>query len=257
MAFNINSLQQANAKRWAVAKLTRSSEYKSPLGPVTRILAAQNRYERVQAMTGVDWRFVGCTHYRESNLNFNTQLGQGDPLHSVSIHVPKGRGPFNTFEDGAYDALVKCAPYAARIKDWTLPGMLTVLEMYNGLGYARKGLPSPYVWSGTDQYHSGKYIRDGVYDPDVVDKQLGVAGILLLLPASQKATQPSLPPIATTPAPSTDKPLPEAPKPSVEASKPTTEANRPTGPILNKEGEDISGYLADLGHDVWEWLRKH
>lgn len=249
MAFSIQTLRQANAKRWTEAKLTRSSEYRGTSqypGPVPRILAAQNRYERVQAMTGVDWRFVACTHYRESNLNFNTQLGQGDPLHSVSTHAPEGRGPFNSFEDGAYDALVNCGPYAARIKDWSLPGMLTVLEMYNGLKYAYAGVPSPYIWSGTDQYTIGKVMRDHGPIEQVVDKQLGVAGIILQLPskASEKPVEPITPlPAPTLPVPS-KKPLPEAPKPN-------------TGPILNKEGEDISTYLHELGHEVWEWLRRH
>jgi hypothetical protein len=47
------------------------------------------------------------------------------------------------------------------------------------LGYANKGLPSPYIWSGTDQYEKGKYTSDGKYDPaEAVDEQLGCAGIL-------------------------------------------------------------------------------
>lgn len=227
MSFSINALSQANAKRWSVAKLTRASEYKLP---VAKITAAQNRYENIQSRTGVDWRFVACTHYRESDLNFNTQLGQGDPLNRVSVNVPKGRGPFSSFEDGAYDALVECAPYAARIKDWSLPGMLTVLEMYNGLGYAKRGQPSPYVWSGTDQYTSGKYIRDGVYDPHTVDRQLGVAGLITLLPATQ--------------VPKTPTNLP-------------TGSVAPPGPILNKAGEDISTYLHDFFHEAWQWLKEH
>jgi lysozyme family protein len=59
--------------------------------------------------------------------------------------------------------------------------MLTQLEEYNGLGYAARGVPSPYVWSGTDQYRSGKYVRDGVYDPNAVDSQLGCAGLLMAM----------------------------------------------------------------------------
>lgn len=46
--------------------------------------------------------------------------------------------------------------------------MLTNLERFSGIGYAARGVPSAYVWSGTDQYVSGKYVRDGVYDPDKV-----------------------------------------------------------------------------------------
>lgn len=187
-------------------------------------------------MTGVAWQAVACMHYRESSLNFNTQLGQGDPLNRVSVHVPKGRGPFKSFEDGAYDALVNCAPYAARIHDWSIPFALTTLEMYNGLGYARHGVPSPYVWSGMSPYHSGKYVADGVYDPNTVDKQLGVAGIIKLLPAVN-------PVLATHVAPTQIKPPSEAPKPSE--------------PIFNKAGEDITDHLHELFSPVWQWLKDH
>lgn len=229
MSFNIKSLSQANAKRWSVMKVTR--DYHLPLAKIT---AAQNRYAKVQAMTGVDWKFVACSHYRESDLNFNTQLGQGDPLNRKSVHVPKGRGPFATFEDGAYDALVNCAPYAARIHDWSLPGMLTVLEMYNGLGYAYKGIPSPYVWSGTDQYQRGKYVADGKFSPSTVDAQLGVAGLVKLL-------QPLDPVKATTPPP---------PPVILPTGSPA-----PSGPILNKQGEDISEYIHDFFASAWQWLK--
>src|SRR5882672_4677804 len=140
--------------------------------------AAFNRYKAVEKLTGVPWWFIAVVHEREASQNWNTQLGQGDPLNKKSTHVPKGRGPFKTWEDGAVDALVNCAPFAAKNTDWSPGGALTMLEKYNGLGYANKGVPSPYVWAGTDQYVSGKYIRDGVYDPNVVDSQLGCAGLL-------------------------------------------------------------------------------
>ena len=52
--------------------------------------------------------------------------------------------------------------------------MADFAERYNGLGYRNKGLPSPYVWAGTDKYTSGKYVADGVFDPNYVDQQLGV-----------------------------------------------------------------------------------
>jgi hypothetical protein len=58
---------------------------------------------------------------------------------------------------------------------------MTLLEQYNGLGYATRGLPSPYIWSGTDQYAKGKYVRDGVFDSNVVDSQLGCAGLILAM----------------------------------------------------------------------------
>ncbi len=169
------ALEAANANRWVRVKLTRSS-----LSGAKRLVApgAKARYQAVSARTGVPWFFVAVAHEREASQNWNTQLAQGDPLGSVSVHVPKGRGPFKTWEDGAYDALVNCAPFAARNRDWSIGGTLTMLERYNGLGYAARGKPSPYIWSGTDQYISGKYVRDGVYDAHVVDQQLGCAGLL-------------------------------------------------------------------------------
>ncbi len=52
------------------------------------------------------------------------------------------------------------------------------MEMYNGPGYAKRGLPSPYIWAGTNQYAKGKYIADGHFDPNAVDHQLGCAGLI-------------------------------------------------------------------------------
>lgn len=71
--------------------------------------------------------------------------------------------PFTSWEECAINALVHCAPCAARNIDWSIGGTLTKLEEYNGLGYAARRTPSPYIWSSTDQYKSGKYVRDGVF----------------------------------------------------------------------------------------------
>ena len=58
---------------------------------------------------------------------------------------------------------------------------MTALETYNGIGYAARGVPSPYLWAGTNQYRAGKYVRDGVYDPGKVDPQLGCAALIIAL----------------------------------------------------------------------------
>ena len=68
--------------------------------------------------------------------------------------------------------------FLAKRKDWSIGGTLVALETYNGIGYANKGRPSPYLWAGTDQYVSGKYVRDNVYDPNAVDQQPGTANLL-------------------------------------------------------------------------------
>jgi hypothetical protein len=118
---------------------------------------------------------------RESTQNFNKSLAQGDPWNKVSTHVPAGRGPFASFEDAAVDALVNCAPHAARNTDWSIGGMLTLLERYNGMSYANASRPSPYIWSGTDQYKIGKVLVDHGPIEEVVDKQLGCAGLIMTM----------------------------------------------------------------------------
>lgn len=177
---NIPALLAANTARWKKAKLTRTAEF---VPVAKRLVASKARYQAVAAKTGVPWFVIAVIHQRESSGNFSGSLAQGDPWNEVSTHVPKGRGPFPSWEAAAVDALVVCPPYAAKWKDWSAGGTMTLLEQYNGLGYANKGIPSPYVWSGTDQYVSGKYISDGVFSAATVDKQLGCAGIIITMAA--------------------------------------------------------------------------
>src|SRR5262249_6922298 len=118
---------------------------------------------------------------RECSQSWTGSLAQGDPWNKVSVHVPAGRGPFPSWEDAAVDALVNCSPRTAQWTDWSVGGALSLLEQYNGLGYANRGVPSPYIWAGTDQYRSGKYVRDGIYDPTAIDRQLGCAGLLMAM----------------------------------------------------------------------------
>lgn len=173
-------LKDANVRRWKAAKLTRGPEF---IPVAKRLVAAKERYQSVSKGTGIPWPFIAVTHQRESSQNWSRSLAQGDPWNKKSTHVPAGRGPFNSWEEAAYDALVNCAPHAARNKDWSIGGLLTLLERYNGVGYVNRGLPSPYLWSGTDQYSRGKYVRDGVFDPNEVDKQLGCAGLIMAMMA--------------------------------------------------------------------------
>lgn len=217
------ALAAKNTVRWNAAKITRGTE----LSPVAkRLCAAKDRYQIISAGTGVPWFVIAVIHERESSQRFDRQLGQGDPLGEVSTHDPKGRGPFfnhpndppgqDAFYRAALDALIDCQPYAGRWKDWSPGGAMTLLEQYNGLGYASMGRPSPYVWSGTDQYVSGKYVADHVYDPNVVDRQLGCAGLIKAMMAidptivfgSIKIAVPVPPPAAPPAKPSVTSPSP-------------------------------------------------
>lgn len=197
-----------NAERWAVAKFTRSTAINAQ---AAKIEAHRERYDAVSKTTGVPWDVIGVIHYRESSGDFKGVLHNGQKIigkDTKTTIVPKGRGPFSTWEEAAIDALMNCAPYAGKNKDWSIGGTLDILERYNGLGYRKKGLPSPYLWAGTDQYVKGKYVADGKYDPEHVDKQLGTAAIFMRLRDMEKAK-----PIEPIPHLGPKTGLPDAPLP--------------------------------------------
>ena len=174
-------MADTNAARWERAKFTRSTAINAA---AAKIAANRGRYEVVAKATGVPWDVIGVIHYRESTNDFRGVLHNGQKIIGTgkkTTLVPKGRGPFTTWEAAAIDALANCHPYLAKNKDWSLANTLELLERYNGLGYRSKGLPSPYLWAGTDQYVKGKYVKDGKFDPNHVDQQLGVAPILMKL----------------------------------------------------------------------------
>src|SRR5258708_22069413 len=150
---DLASLRIDNANRWASAKVTRNFT-----AIAKSLVDAKSRYSSVESKTSVPWFVIAVIHERESSQNWGRSLAQGDPWNSVSIHVPAGRGPFASWEAAAIDALVNCGPYLARKKWRDVGEVLTNLELYNGAGYAGKGVPSPYLWAGTNQYVSGKYV---------------------------------------------------------------------------------------------------
>lgn len=186
---DLTKLRTVNLSRWHAAHPTRAAAFTA----VARRLMdppARAHYEAVELVTKVPWPIIAVIHERESSQDWHGSLAQGDDYRKVSTHVPAGRGPFKSWQEAAVDALVHCAPFAAKNTDWSPGGGLTLLETYNGLGYFTHGIASPYVWSGTDQYHGGKYVRDGVLDIHAFDQQLGCAGLLLAMMAIDPAIMP-------------------------------------------------------------------
>lgn len=177
---DLSALARGNATRWTNAKPTRGSE---AVRVARRLCQAKKRYQSVAAETGVPWPVIAVIHERESSQDWNASLAQDDPWNRISVHVPAGRGPFASWEAAAIDALARCPPFLARHRDWPIAGALTALETYNGTGYAARGVPSLYLWAGTDQYRSGKDVRDGVYDREKIDAQLGCAALIMAMMA--------------------------------------------------------------------------
>lgn len=203
---NIVALENVNAHRWAVMHM-QAARLRVFAEVATRLCASKDRYEgvsnRFNALISlgnrtdlhvVPWWFIAVCSEREYGgpPHWDKQLGQGDPLNQVSHNVPAGMGPYLTHPSDVtpgFDAWTRCcvdvlinsAPFAAKWSNWTIGGVLTLWEEFNGLGYAQRGVPSAYVWSGTDQYTAGKFVEDHVFDRKRVDVQEGCAGILRMM----------------------------------------------------------------------------
>jgi lysozyme family protein len=148
------------------------------------ILSNKDRYKKVETETGVPYYVVASIHYRESTLSFNHHLHNGDSLLERTTHVPAGRPrtgepPF-TWEESATDAL-KDIEIDNKSHVWSITNMLYQLERYNGFAYRKYGIFTPYLWAATNHYDKGKYVEDGVYDPNAIDHQLGCAPLIRYL----------------------------------------------------------------------------
>ena len=168
-------------------------------GIVKKINEGKSKYEDVAATlgNGIHWWFIGVVHFMEAGLFYPNHsryhLHCGDTLTGRTTHIPKGRPKANpgngkfppsssnpySWKESALDALSFMG--YDKIKDWSIENCLNLFEKYNGLGYKKRGLPSPYLWSYTQYYVKGKYTLDGKYDPEAVSKQSGVAAILKVM----------------------------------------------------------------------------
>lgn len=160
-------------------------------------VANKDIYKRIESITGIPWPMIACDHRRESdredkagNPLFSTYLGNGQDLWIKTTIVPIGRGPFirqsdagrndgkliDAFVVGGVDAYT--VDHINRVSDWRLEKILYYSELFNGTGYDSRGLPSAYIWGGTNQQKPGKYVGDHRWRGDIMDTQLGVAPIL-------------------------------------------------------------------------------
>lgn len=149
---------------------------------VVQIAANRPRYLSAASLSGVPWFFIAVVHNMESSLSFTRHLHNGDPLTARTVHVPAGRPrtgqpPF-TWEFSAADALAMKGLGAQT--DWSLSGLIYQLERYNGFGYRmyHPHVLSPYLWSFSSHYTSGKYVADGTFSETAVSKQVGAAVLL-------------------------------------------------------------------------------
>lgn len=147
-----------------------------------KLIGNRDRYESTGEPLGIAWTFIAVTHNMESSQNFAKHLHNGDPLTARTVQVPKGRPttgtpPF-TWEESARDALL--LKKLDKWTDWSVAGTLYKLEEYNGWGYRRfhPDVKSPYLWSFSNHYVSGKYVADGTWSQTARSQQCGAALLL-------------------------------------------------------------------------------
>lgn len=169
------------AKEWDAMQIKPAS-----LATITSYakFAIENKaqYQAIEAATGVPWPELAAIHRRESDADFGTYLGNGQRLDRVTTEVPKGRGPFlgkDAFVRGAIDALQ--LDHLTQVKDWRLEKELFYTEAFNGGGYDARGLPSPYVWGGTNIQVRGKFTSDGKFSRFKWDPQPGTAPLIYMI----------------------------------------------------------------------------
>ncbi len=171
---------QAEYAAWFKA-CTLRQQYKSNvayyLGRLTKFRAT---YQQAGADIGVPWHYIGIVHAMEAGFTFASHLHNGDPLTARTVRVPAGHpktgAPPFSWVESAQDALK--LKNLHRETDWSIPRVLYNLERYNGFGYRRMGVPTPYLWSFSTLYEKGRYTSDHKYDPNAVSKQCG-AGVML------------------------------------------------------------------------------
>ncbi len=177
-----------------------------------KLIAGKPRYRSVAEQTGVPWVAIALIHQMEGSGDWRLSLAQGDPWNKVSTHVPKGRGPFDSWEAAAIDAL--SIDGIDRVKQWGVERLCYELEKYNGFGSRRKGIHTPYLWSYSNHYSRGKYVADHVWDGNAVSSQVGAMPLLACMLAHDRsidiAAAAHKPPVVA-PAPAPTSPPPTKP----------------------------------------------
>lgn len=135
--------------------------------------------------------FIAAIHNQESSRDvgeFKACLHNGERIIGTGLKttlVPKNRGPFNTWNEAAIDAL-KDESKIATGKLTTLGAWLYMLENYNGMGYRKNGVSSPYLWAMTDQYTKGYYVGDHNFQSEVVTDHFGAVALIKTIIEKQK-----------------------------------------------------------------------
>lgn len=163
---------------WATCEVDPAKTYVIDRYVIDNIIVNIDRYNKVSDLTGVPWFMVAAIHYKECSGDFSKGLHNGQPWNRRTTIVPIGKGPFNSWEEAAVDALEDKVNWLLDIiGGYNVEGILYFLERYNGPGYYHRGINTPYLWAFTNHYHKGLFVSDGRFDSEAVSKSPGCCAI--------------------------------------------------------------------------------
>jgi lysozyme family protein/peptidoglycan hydrolase-like protein with peptidoglycan-binding domain len=182
MANDFGSLRAEYADLWQRMQI-RPERMAEVNAIANRLIALKPRYQQVTAATRVPAGVIAALHYREASNDFKGVLHNGEPIIGtgrLTRLVPPNRGPFATWEESAIDALTMPPHKLQEVDSWTIERACYEIERFNGFGYRNHHpeVKSPYLWSFSNNYSSGKYVADGQFSSSAVDKQCGTMPIL-------------------------------------------------------------------------------
>lgn len=144
-------------------------------------IEAEPRYKAIEAKTGVPAILVGALHHMESERNFSksffngidglkTRTRMGEPYGQPRHLKPPYTWEQVTIAALAYDSIKPPLDDYAQMCKQTIK--------FNGNGYEKRKIVSPYGFAGTNLYKRGKFVSDGKFSASVVSTQTGACVIL-------------------------------------------------------------------------------
>ena len=173
-------------KLWTTCSITGTVNF-----VINMIANNKSRYLKAEELTGVPWFVLASIHTLEGGGKFTRNMVNGQRLDKRTTIVPKGLGPWDSWEQSCVDAMKR----RKLPKIWDIANTLYFLEKYNGLGVLRyhRDVNTPYLWSKTNHYKSGKYVADGRWSQGAVSNQTGAVAIMkhfgVILKTSEKINQ--------------------------------------------------------------------
>jgi len=162
--------------RWA-AMVVRLDRMAATDAVVRRMASREARYRAVSDPFGVPWWWLAAIHELEHSGRFTVSMTVTDP-----IDVPPGQPiPNATILDSQWDDTARALLRSRGLTswtDWSVPGAAYQWERFSGFGYRSHDVPTPYLWSYSNQYTAGKFIRANVFSATTVSQQAGAMVLL-------------------------------------------------------------------------------